>query len=69
MGDNLMLLQVFFDATQSLAGATVMTCILVILSLLCGVGNMTTASRQLFSFARDRGTPFHGFFRKVSRYC
>lgn len=43
-----------------------MTCIMIILSQFCAVTNMTTASRQLFSFARDRGTPFHTFFRRVS---
>ena len=43
-----------------------MTCIMIILSQFCAVTNMTTASRQLFSFARDRGTPFHVFFRTVS---
>ena len=43
-----------------------MTCIMIILSQFCAVTNMTTASRQLFSFARDRGTPFHTFFRSVS---
>ena len=27
---------------------------------------MATASRQLFSFARDQGVPFHTFFEKVN---
>ncbi|KAI4246388.1 MAG: hypothetical protein L6R42_009932 [Xanthoria sp. 1 TBL-2021] len=58
-------IQVFYNATQSTGGATVMTCIMIILSQFCAVTNMTTASRQLFSFARDRGTPFHTFFRRV----
>ncbi|KAL8849400.1 MAG: hypothetical protein Q9221_005638 [Calogaya cf. arnoldii] len=60
------MMQVFYNATGSTAGATVMTCIMIILSQFCAVTNMTTASRQLFSFARDRGTPFHTFFRKVT---
>lgn len=43
-----------------------MASILVILSQFCAVTNMATASRQLFSFARDQGVPFHDFFQKVS---
>ncbi|KAI4239889.1 MAG: hypothetical protein L6R40_005441 [Gallowayella cf. fulva] len=58
-------IQVFYNATNSTGGATTMVCIMVILTQFCAVTNMTTASRQLFSFARDRGTPFHAFFRKV----
>ncbi|KAL8808026.1 MAG: hypothetical protein Q9182_000304 [Xanthomendoza sp. 2 TL-2023] len=58
--------QVFYNATQSPGGATAMTSIMVILTHFCAVTNMTTASRQLFSFARDRGTPFHAFFKQVS---
>ncbi|KAL9593955.1 MAG: hypothetical protein Q9219_007293 [cf. Caloplaca sp. 3 TL-2023] len=59
-------IQVFHNVTRSNGGTTVMTCILIILSQFCAVTNMTTASRQLFSFARDRGTPFDSFFRGVS---
>ena len=44
-----------------------MTSIMVVLSQFCAVTNMTTASRQLFSFARDRGLPFHSFFEQVRR--
>ncbi|KAL8682932.1 MAG: hypothetical protein Q9186_001095 [Xanthomendoza sp. 1 TL-2023] len=58
-------IQVFYNATQSTRGATAMTSIMIILSQFCAVTNMTTASRQLFSFARDRGTPFHAFFKQV----
>ncbi|KAL9024284.1 MAG: hypothetical protein Q9180_007947, partial [Flavoplaca navasiana] len=54
----------FFGFAQSIAGATAMTCILIILLQFCVVTNLTTASRQLFSFARDRGTPFHTFFER-----
>ncbi|KAL6713984.1 hypothetical protein ACLMJK_008478 [Lecanora helva] len=56
-------IQVFYTATPQ--GATTMASILVILSQFCAVTNMATASRQLFSFARDQGVPFHSFFEKV----
>lgn len=42
-----------------------MVSILIVLSQFCAVTNMATASRQLFSFARDRGVPFHAFFQKA----
>lgn len=47
-------------------GATAMTSILVVLSVFCSITIMATASRQLFSFARDYGVPFHAWFEKVS---
>ncbi|KAI4157771.1 MAG: hypothetical protein L6R39_000602 [Caloplaca ligustica] len=56
-------IQVFHNVTPR--GATTMASILVILSQFCAVTNMATASRQLFSFARDQGVPFHDFFQKV----
>ena len=43
-----------------------MASILVILSQFCAVTNMTTGSRQLFSFARDKGVPFYTCFEKAS---
>ncbi|KAL8698287.1 MAG: hypothetical protein Q9201_006657 [Fulgogasparrea decipioides] len=52
-------IQVFYNVTQSTAGATTMTCIMVIVTQCGAITNMTTASRQLFSFARDQGVPFH----------
>lgn len=56
-------IQIFYNATPR--GATTMASILVILSQFCAVTNMATASRQLFSFARDKGVPFHTYFEKV----
>lgn len=31
----------------------------------CAVNQVTTSSRQIFAFARDKGLPFHGFLSKV----
>lgn len=58
-------IQVFYNATQSRGGATAMTSIMICLSTFCGMTNMTTASRQLFAFARDGGVPFHRVFQSV----
>ena len=57
--------EIFYNVTPR--GATTMASILVILAQFCAVTNMTTASRQLFSFARDKGVPFHTYFEKASR--
>ena len=51
-------IQVFYNATNSLSGTTLMVCIPLILSYCAIVGQFATASRQMWSFARDRGLPF-----------
>jgi choline transport protein len=58
-------IQVFATGTQSVAGATIMTAILIVLAVFCGITNIATASRQLFAFARDQGVPFARFFAYV----
>ena len=50
-------LQIFVNATQSRVGATVMAAVVVILLCSCCFSEVATASRQLWSFARDRGFP------------
>lgn len=51
-------IEVFWSATQSLGGATGMTSIVIALAFSCTIGFMATASRIIWSFARDRGLPF-----------
>lgn len=50
-------IQIFHNGTGSRAGATVMTAIVVILLISCCFSEVATASRQLWSFARDNGFP------------
>jgi amino acid transporter len=58
-------IEVFYNAVQSKAGATAMTCILVVM-VACGVVNIiATSSRQLWAFARDKGVPFSAWFSVV----
>ena len=47
-------IQVFFNATQSHAGTTIMVVIILIMLLAAAIGETATSSRQLWSFARDR---------------
>jgi choline transport protein len=59
-------IQVFYNATRSKAGTTVMSSIIITLATFGGMMNVATASRQLFAFARDNGVPFSKFFSHVS---
>lgn len=58
-------IEVFYNATNSHAGTTIMTCILITLTVCGCISNVATASRQMFAFARDNGLPFSGFLAYV----
>jgi choline transport protein len=60
-------IQVFYDSVGSVAGATVMGAIVLVLTWACAIGITTTASRMTWSFARDRGTPFSRILKKVDK--
>ena len=51
-------IQVFYNATQSKAGTSVMIAVIIVVFLSACIGQVATASRQLWSFARDQGVPF-----------
>ncbi|KAJ5831699.1 hypothetical protein N7474_000010 [Penicillium riverlandense] len=59
-------IQVFYNATESLPGTNTMTAILVLTLTASTITEVATASRQLWSFARDRGLPFSDFFGYVN---
>ena len=59
-------IQVFYNATQSLPATNAMTSVIVVLLICCTITEVATASRQLWSFARDGGVPFSYFFSHVS---
>ncbi|KAK0513311.1 hypothetical protein JMJ35_004297 [Cladonia borealis] len=58
-------IQVFYDGTGSYAGATVMASIVAGLIWCAVIGFLATASRMMWSFARDRGVPFHRYISLV----
>ena len=60
-------IQAFFNGTNSYAGATVMTALIIGLIWCAVIGFLATASRMTWSFARDRGVPFHRFISRVDR--
>ena len=59
-------IQIFFNATQSVAGTTVMISILIIMYVSATFGFLASASRQAWAFARDNGLPFSRHLKKVS---
>jgi len=60
-------IQVFYNATNSRAGTTLMVCLPLLLSYAAVLGQFATASRQMWSFARDRGLPGWRHLSSVSR--
>ena len=56
------MIQVFYNATQSVAGTSVMVAVVIVIFMSACVGQVATSSRQMWSFARDQGT-YSG------RYC
>ncbi|KAL8924240.1 MAG: hypothetical protein Q9172_002780 [Xanthocarpia lactea] len=59
-------IQVFYNATQSYTATNILVTIFIINLTACCVSTLATASRQLWSFARDKGVPFSGWFAQVS---
>ena len=47
--------QIFYNVTQSTSGATALTALLFVLVMFGIINQVTTSSRQLWSFARDQG--------------
>ena len=58
-------IQIMYNATQSVAGATALASITTVMAIFGCVNNVATCSRQLFAFARDNGVPFSAFLSHV----
>jgi choline transport protein len=58
-------IQVFYDATQSYAGASVLSALVISMAVFCNLSITATASRQLFAFARDQGVPGARWFAYI----
>ncbi|KAJ5722583.1 Amino acid/polyamine transporter I [Penicillium malachiteum] len=59
-------IEVFFKATGSHAGTSVMTAIPTALVMCASFGFLTSASRLTWAFARDKGIPFSNFLSHVN---
>jgi choline transport protein len=59
-------IQVFYNSTQSITGATVMASTVIAVWILSNGALIATMSRLLYAFARDDGLPSSDWFSKVS---
>lgn len=59
-------IEVFQNATNSHAGTSIMTAILIVLVISACFGFLASASRLTWALARDRGTPFSNIINNVS---
>jgi hypothetical protein len=65
---------IFASGVQSLSGATVMVSIVIFMAWCNAIGCLASASRMMWSFARDKGLPFSSTLSKViyqlrRRFC
>lgn len=58
-------MEILLQSTGSVAGATVLASILVVMQYCANVGLLASASRMCWSFARDRGLPGWRFLEHV----
>ena len=58
-------MQIFYQSTGSLAGATAMITIILIMTVCGTISSLATSSRLIWAFARDRGLPFSRHVSKV----
>ena len=58
-------IEILLNATGSVAGTAVMVAYIILSLMFCAINMVTTSSRQLYSFARDGGTPFSPWLAKV----
>lgn len=60
-------MQIFLDATKSATGATVLSAILVVIAIAASAAGITSTSRTVWAFARDRAVPFDRYFSYVNQ--
>ncbi|KAK3679102.1 hypothetical protein LTR37_021443 [Vermiconidia calcicola] len=59
-------IQVFYNTTKSYTGTNLMTLIVILTLTSSAIAEVATASRQLWSFARDRGIPGYRWVAHIS---
>lgn len=61
------IIEIFYQATGSVGGATTMMCALIIIAFFAVFGIVASTSRLTWAFARDKGLPFSKFFAHVRK--
>ncbi|KAI1385648.1 amino acid transporter [Hypoxylon trugodes] len=60
-------LQIFESAVKSTTGACIMTGIILVLAIASSISTYASASRMLWSFARDKGLPFDKYLVRLNQ--
>ncbi|CAI6096297.1 unnamed protein product [Clonostachys chloroleuca] len=60
-------MQIYLDVTKSHVGASIMSCMITLTAIAATVAGVTSTSRTLWAFARDKATPFHGLLSQVNK--
>lgn len=61
-------MEILLKSTGSVAGATILASVLVVMQYFANVGLLASASRMCWSFARDRGLPGWNWLQHVSNF-
>jgi len=59
------IIAIFYNSTGSVAGATCLTVLLIVIDFGCANALTAEGGRAVYAFARDRGLPFSGLWSKV----
>lgn len=59
-------IEIFLNSTGSIAGSSVLSCLISVIVLVCANSLMAEGSRAVYAFARDHGLPFSQTLSKVS---
>lgn len=62
------LIQIFYNSTESVPGACVLSAMITVILLVCANSLMAEASRALWAFARDHGVPASNHISKVDKH-
>ncbi|KAM0332007.1 hypothetical protein ACHAQA_002273 [Verticillium albo-atrum] len=60
-------MQIYLDVTQSRVGTTIMSLLLIMIAIAATVAGVTSTSRTLWAFARDKATPFDHYLSFVDK--
>ncbi|GKT86406.1 choline transport protein (amino acid permease) [Colletotrichum tofieldiae] len=60
-------MQIFIDVTKSRAGATILSILIILTAVAATVAGITSTSRTLWAFARDKATPYDHYLSKVNK--
>ncbi|KAK4994895.1 hypothetical protein LTR66_005164 [Elasticomyces elasticus] len=59
------IIQIFYDSKQSVAGASCLSMLLIVIDIACANAMTAEGGRAVYAFARDRGLPFSDLWSKV----